>query len=1070
MKRSTSKGWEGLLTALLLAGFQQHHATAQTVRLVSAPDPQLTAGYSGTAQGASELGRFSRDGRFLVFVSSAANLVTNSVSGPYLNVYRHDLSSGINTLISATASRRSGRGDSFAPDISADGRYVAFASRASDLVADDTNEATDVFVHDTLTGTTRRVSVGPGGLQASAESAAPRLTPDGRWLCFGSRASNLDPALPDTPGRMDVFVRDLEAGETRRINPENRPEAAFSVEDYDLSDDGRWVAFTTASTNVVATPPTGIPTGAFVHDRQNRSTVRLEIESGLAPQFRGVLETRALAFAPGRARLAFTCRAAGTSASISNFVQIMDLETPGPRTVAVAPGAHGLTTDDPLRLAFANDGESLAFVQSIRSGQSSVLRFWRSSTGFETLLHPVSNQPLRARELALSPDGRSLAFTSTEPDLLPESSATNQFQLYLFNPSEGRLERLSLGRAGQSLGGVEQAVPQFSPDGRRVAFQSVSGSQVEGDGNGATDVFLRDPELRTTTVVSAPGPGVDASPTSPGSSSLIGGGVSADGRFVLFSSLSDHLVAEDTKGQPDLFVRDLVLGTTRLVTVPGDPNGPVRPGFGEAVISASGRFVAFTGDRVVESGTGPTLSPQVFLRDLTLNRTRVVTVNDSGVPATMRVLSNLRISADGRYVAYFTDALSLGTGSTSRGQVVLTDVLTGEHKLVARPEGSSSTWAVVLAGLGGRVSAVVSLSPVFRAVVLNPRTGVREEVSGGPGSSLALSYDGRRIVQVMPDLFGLAAPVVRWLDQDTPAWRSFSPANDGDLTHAVEALSRDGRWLILRETGVKPGNRRRSTLVLDLANRTTTRLELQPSGELSRFPVSRSATLAPDGRWAAFSSAAPDLTVDDPNEVGDVFVRDLVAGRTTRIARGNGEIPDGLGVTAPRLSADGSTVVFGSWSAGYASADANRAGDIFAARISFSTAANTDADADGLTDSWELTWFGNLERDGNGDYDGDGASERAEFQAGTCPLDDLSRFGFSLVESSPSGLTLEWSTLPGRRYRIQRSMGLVSDWNDFGDPVIGNGSPGRVTLPVAGTGYGFYRLAIEPTVPAGTVP
>lgn len=1065
MKRSKSKGWEGLLTAMLLVGFQQNHATAQTVRIVSASDPQLTTAFSGTAQGASEPGRFSRDSRFLVFVSSAPNLVTNSVNGPYLNVYRRDVSSGINVLISATPNRRSGNGDSFAPDISADGRYVAFASRASDLIENDTNEASDVFVHDTLTGATRRVSVGPGGAEANADSTAPRLSPNGRWLCFGSHASNLDPTVPDTDGRIDVFVGDLETGETRSASAEARSGPVFSVEDYDLSDDGRWVAFTTASTNVVAAAPTGIPAGAFVHDRQSGTTARLEIEGGLAPQYRGVLETRALAFAPGRARLAFSCRTTGTPTGISNFVQIVDLESPGLKTLAVAPGAHGLTTDDPLRLAFASDGQSLAFAQPIRSGQPAVLRLWRSASGFETLLHPVSNQPLQARELELSPDGRSVAFTSAETDLLPESSPTNQFQLYLFHLSEGRLERLSAGGTGQPLGGVEQAVPMFSPDGQRLAFQSVSGSQVEGDTNGSTDIFLRDLESRATTAISAPWGAATASATSPGSSSLIGGGVSADGRFVLFSSLSDHLVAGDAKGQPDLFVRDLVLERTLLVTVSKDPDGPARSGFGEAVISASGRFVAFTGDRVVESATGRVLSPQVFVRDLALNQTRVVTVNEFGLPATMRVLSNLRISADGRYVAYFTDATSLVPGSSPRGQVVLTDLQTSEHRLVAGSEVGTGLATrpdvVTLAGLGGRVAAVVSLTSTYRAVVLDPRTGVREQVSGGPGSTLTLSYDGRRIVQVTPDPFGLAAPVVRWLDVGNPSWQSFSPANEGDLTHAVEALSRDGRWLVLRETGVKAGNGRRSTLVLDLANRTTTHLELQPNGDLSRIPVSRSAGLAPEGRWAAFSSTAQDLTADDPNGAGDVFIRDLIAGRTTRIARVNEDIPDDFGVTGPRLSADGSTVVFGSWSSGFTAGDANSAGDIFVAKVSLPPLVDTDTDADGLLDSWEFTWFGNLERDGNGDYDGDGASERAEFRAGTCPLDELSGFGLTLVESSPSTLTLEWSTLPGRRYRIQRSAGLISEWNDFGDPVAGNGSPARVTVPVAGTDSGFYRLSIK---------
>jgi hypothetical protein len=94
--------------------------------------------------------------------------------------------------------------------LSADGRWVAFESDASTLVPGDANAATDVFVHDRLTGETARVSVGPDGQEANGPSRRPALSVDGRWIFFQSRATNLDPARPVPPGVSQIYLHDLE--------------------------------------------------------------------------------------------------------------------------------------------------------------------------------------------------------------------------------------------------------------------------------------------------------------------------------------------------------------------------------------------------------------------------------------------------------------------------------------------------------------------------------------------------------------------------------------------------------------------------------------------------------------------------------------------------------------------------------------------------------------------------------------------------------------------------------------------------------------------------------------------
>ena len=110
------------------------------------------------------------------------------------------------SLISLAVDGREADGASFTPAISADGRWVAFASSASTLVSGDTNGTEDVFVYDRVRRTTERVSVSPAGEQSNGDSYGPAISADGRYVAFTSSASNL--AAGDTNNELDIFVRD----------------------------------------------------------------------------------------------------------------------------------------------------------------------------------------------------------------------------------------------------------------------------------------------------------------------------------------------------------------------------------------------------------------------------------------------------------------------------------------------------------------------------------------------------------------------------------------------------------------------------------------------------------------------------------------------------------------------------------------------------------------------------------------------------------------------------------------------------------------------------------------------
>ncbi|MFO0981303.1 MAG: hypothetical protein U1E76_06025 [Planctomycetota bacterium] len=202
------------------------------------------------ANGSSRLAAISADGRYVAFASDATNLVPGDSNGAS-DIFLHDTRFAITIRVSVGAGGVQGNGDSFAPSISADARYVAFASQANDLVANDTNGLTDVFVADLWTSAMQLVSISSSGAQGDGSSDAGAISADARYVAFRSRADNLAPG--DGNGFLrDVFVRDRLLASTEMASVTDQgaggndesPEAA-------VSGDGRLVVFATQASNLV---------------------------------------------------------------------------------------------------------------------------------------------------------------------------------------------------------------------------------------------------------------------------------------------------------------------------------------------------------------------------------------------------------------------------------------------------------------------------------------------------------------------------------------------------------------------------------------------------------------------------------------------------------------------------------------------------------------------------------------------------------------------------------------------------------------------------------------------------
>jgi Tol biopolymer transport system component len=413
---------------------------------------------SGGAEGNGDSGydglSISADGRYVAFASIASNLVPGDTNG-FIDAFVRDRQSGTTERVSISSGGVQGDGDSYYPSISADGRYVAFESFADNLVAaGDTNGSWDVFIRDRLSGTTERVSLDSGGAQGNNGSYAPSISSDGRYVAFHSYASNL--VLGDTNGVLDAFVRDLQSDTTQRVSVSSAGVQGFwESSSPSISADGRYVAFESLAYNFDSADTNG-KVDIFVRDRQSGTTERVSISSG------GVQ---------------------GDGDSYSPSI------TADGRYVAFESFA------DNLVLAGDTNGSWDVFVCDRLN--STTERVSLDSGGAQG--NNGSHDP------SISADGRCVAFESYATNLVPGDTNV-AVDVFIRDRLSGATERVSVDSVG-AQGNGNSYYPSISADGRYVALESLATSLVPGDINGFTDVFIRDREATGFTSLCDPGVG-----------------------------------------------------------------------------------------------------------------------------------------------------------------------------------------------------------------------------------------------------------------------------------------------------------------------------------------------------------------------------------------------------------------------------------------------------------------------------------------------------------------------------------------------------------------------------------
>ncbi|HEX9695551.1 MAG TPA: PxKF domain-containing protein [Actinomycetota bacterium] len=661
------------------------------------------AGGSAQADGRSGEPSISADGRYVAFFSSASNLVPGDSNGPGLagdDVFVRDRQAATTTRVSVNRFGLQVVGPSRAPQISADGRFVVFHSDALDLTGPDLNSATDVFRYDRVTGDVEMVSLSTGGAQGNGASTNPSVSEDGSVVAFQSAASNL--AAGDTNGGTDVFARTFAPRVTTRVSVATggvQGTGGNAVSGV-VAAGGRHVAFHASYPNLIAGDTNGV-TDVFIHDRISAETSRVSVA------FDGA-----------------------QSNGVSTLQSRQQISADG-RFVAFESGATNLVAGD---VNAATD----VFVRDVTAVATDRVSQSAAGAGGSA----ASQMP------AISFDGRVVAFVSDAADLVA-SDANGRRDAFTFDRAGEGASIASVSSsnataaAAQSAGVAQRSV---SNDGRMVVFVSAAAGLVPGDTNGVADVFVRDRITGATRRVSVSGAGAQATL---GSSEPA---ISSSGRFVVFTSLAPNLVAGDSNGAADVFRADLLTGDLRRASLP--PEGELAGASGRGVISADGRFVAFESSAPnVPGDTNP--AADVLVKDVSSGDLLIASAGANAGASRPSIVD------DGSVVAFVSDASNLVSGDTNlaadafawiraTGAVSRISLATGG----AQADGPATGVAISRTGrFAAFASTATNLAPGRPGVFLRDRTlGTTELVSGaeadGDSRDPAISSEGRFVAFV----------------------------------------------------------------------------------------------------------------------------------------------------------------------------------------------------------------------------------------------------------------------------------------------------------------------------------
>lgn len=412
------------------------------------------------------------------------------------------LAGGASYRVATDSAGNQANAQSAGATVSIDGRFVVFESTASNLVPGDTNGVSDIFYKDTLNGAITRISTDAAGNQLNGRSWAPKMTPDGHYVVFGSAAANLVPG--DTNTFEDIFIKNVWTGAVSRVSLNTGGGQSNAASDVPtVSANGRYVAFRSSASNLV-TGDTNLVTDVFVRDTQTNTTTRVSTD------------------------------AAGNQANGQSGVTYGPWIAMGGNHVIFESDASNLVTGD-------TNGARDIFVKNLTTG--AITRV--STDGAGNQANGGSYFP------TISADGRYVAFRSIATNLVVGDTimcgAISCSDVFVKDTLSGQVYWISTDSAGVPANGPSWD-PVISPDGRFVAYSS-DAANIVYDGNNTYDIFVKDISGGAVELVSK-----NAVTGVAGNGWSIGPQFSYGGGYVVYYSLASNLVTDDTNGLAEVFL------------------------------------------------------------------------------------------------------------------------------------------------------------------------------------------------------------------------------------------------------------------------------------------------------------------------------------------------------------------------------------------------------------------------------------------------------------------------------------------------------------------------------------
>jgi len=659
-----------------------------------------TTGVQGNAS--SYYGEVSADGNFAVFYSYANNLVAGDTNyNP--DVFRKNLVTGELELVSENAAGTIANSYSSDASISADGRFVAFRSNADNLVAGDTNGRSDVFVKDMDTGTVTLVSSDSGGVQSNSYSYSPKISADGRYVTFHSQATNFN----SEPGAANglIYVKDLQTGDLTLIS-EDLPSDTYP-NDPDISGDGSTISFYTYSYS-----------GSSIYDIYVGDVESIVANQGLAVDFNQVALEIAYPVAGVDLHVDWgngtsDSTVAATAGDAYRLRGTFEPELNTVATVTVSSGGTVLDTQsinvqtakayNPLQVVSSDEsgteGNSYSYSPNV-SRDGSFVVFQSSSNNLvsgdtngrtDIFIKNLSSGDIervstdaagnQSNNYSSQPftdaDGNVVAFGSSASNLVADDT-NGQHDIFVKNLDTGDVQRANTASDGTQANNYSY-YPTLSADGNKVVFTSSASNLTTNDGNGRYDVFVKDLDTGVTTLVSDNTSGIS------GNGDSRQGWISADGNHVVFQSNASDLVAGDTNSRQDIFIKDLTTGVTTLVSSDGATQANQYSL--DASVSADGGVVVFT--TIATNFTGSSSNYyDIWAKDMTTGDLTLVNTDASG-NSVSGTSYDPEISADGRYVTFYSSANLVPGSYTGYHEIYRKDLLTGEIEQIESDSSGS---------------------------------------------------------------------------------------------------------------------------------------------------------------------------------------------------------------------------------------------------------------------------------------------------------------------------------------------------------------------------------------------